>query len=308
MHSRRSLEHLLMAAHVALIAFSTVAMLTILAGAPGPWLQQEPNATVMRVAFAYTGPLYVVLGALAAHAFLGARLGWRKATALAVAASVISLASELAGTSTGLPFGEYHYTPLLGYRILGLVPFPIPISWFYMLVGCLVIVSRLRPAADDGASRWKWAMWAGTVLLAWDIAMDPAMVRTGHWVWGAGASFRDSGLPEWIVSFFTRDRFYGMPLSNWMGWWITGTVVARVMLWIVPPVSIVSALSRSTLPIALYLANGVMPVALCFRDRLWWAAILGALAMLFPALLALRAPTPTTATASTARSLHEQPA
>lgn len=305
MRESRAPERALLAGHIALIAFSTVAMVTILAGPPGPWLQQEPNATVMRLAFAYTGPAYVVLGALAAFAFLGGRVGWRDATALALVASLVSLGAELAGTSSGLPFGEYHYTPMLGYRILGLVPFPIPISWFYMLVGCLVIVARLRPAADDGPTRWRWAMWAGTVLLAWDVSMDPAMVHTGHWVWGQGAAFREAGLPDWLVSFFTRDRFYGMPLSNWMGWWLTGTVVARLMLSIVPPSRVSAALAPSSLPIVLYLANGVMPVALCVRDGMWWAAILGAAAMLLPAALALRAGT---ALAAVRPSLHQQPA
>lgn len=305
MRNARRLEQGLLAGHIALIAFSTVAMLTILAGPPGPWLQQEPNATIMRLAFAYTGPLYVVLGALAAFAFLGARLGWRDATGLALVSSVVSLGAELAGTSTGLPFGEYHYTPMLGYRILGLVPFPIPISWFYMLVGCLVIVARLRPAADDGGTRWRWAMWAGTVLLAWDVSMDPAMVRTGHWVWGQGTMFREAGLPEWLVSFFTRDRFYGMPLSNWLGWWLTGTVVARLMLSIVPPTRVAEALAPSALPIVLYLVNGVMPVALCVRDDMWWAALLGAAAMLLPAALALRVRSPLRATR---QPLHEQAA
>lgn len=288
MRSARSLDRAFLLGHVALIGFSTLAMVTILATPPGPWLQAEPNATIMRLAFKYSGPMYVVLGALAAFAFLTKRVGWRDASALAVVASAVSLGAELAGTSTGLPFGEYHYSTMLGYRILGLVPFPIPISWFYMLVGCLVIVARVRPASDDAATRWRWAMWAGLVLLAWDISMDPAMVRTGHWIWGQGTFFREAGWPDWLVSFFTEDRFYGMPLSNWSGWWITGTVVARLMLWIVPPTRVASALAGSSLPIALYMVNGVMPVALCLRDEMWWAAILGSVAMAVPATLALR--------------------
>ena len=38
----------LFAGHLGLILFSTVAFTTILNGPPGPWLQQEPNATIMR--------------------------------------------------------------------------------------------------------------------------------------------------------------------------------------------------------------------------------------------------------------------
>jgi putative membrane protein len=279
----------LFTAHLALIAFSTVALTTILNGPPGPWLQHEPNATVMRLGWAYSGPTYVVLGALAALAHAVGAVGRRRALKLFAAASLVSLGAELLGTSSGLPFGEYHYTPLLGYRVLGLVPFAIPISWFYMLYGSVAIVGRLRPARDDAATRWTWAALAGLVLLAWDVSMDPAMVKTAHWVWGSGSRFLGAELPAWVDAFFTRDVFYGMPLSNWFGWYLTGTVIARLMLAIVPPTTIASRVSSSRLPVALYLANGIMPVALCLRDGLWWAALFGAVAMLLPALLAVRA-------------------
>jgi putative membrane protein len=284
---RSRLSATLFAAHLALIAFSTVAMLTILNRSPGAWLMQEPNATVMRLAWRFSGPLYVTLGALAMLAFLAPRLGARRTTLVFLAGAGIALAAELAGTTTGLPFGEYHYSTLLGPRILGLVPIPIPISWFYMLVGCVTIVARLAPASDDAASRWRWAALAAAVLVAWDFAMDPAMVHTGHWSWGSGQQFHAAGVPSWIADFFTRDRFYGMPLSNWFGWYLTGLAIARVMLAIAPPSVVRSQVATSRFPILLYLANGVMPVALCLRDGLWWGAALGAIAMMLLAGLAI---------------------
>jgi uncharacterized membrane protein len=284
---RPALSTALFACHLGLIVFSTVAMLTILNRAPGAWLLQEPNATVMRIAWRFSGPLYVSLGALATLAFLRPRLGARRTALLFLAGAGIALGVELAGTTTGLPFGEYHYSTLLGPRILGLVPAPIPISWFYMLVGCLTIVARLVPAADDATARWRWAALAAALLVAWDFAMDPAMVRTAHWSWGAGQQFHAAGIPDWLADFFTRDRFYGMPLSNWLGWYVTGLVIARVMLVIVPPSIVRSDVATSRFPVLLYLANGIMPIALCLRDGLWWAAALGSIAMLVPATLAV---------------------
>ncbi|HSA54218.1 MAG TPA: carotenoid biosynthesis protein [Gemmatimonadaceae bacterium] len=290
-------------AHVALVVFSTAAMLTVLAGPPGPWVAREPHATVMRLGFRFAGPAYVTLGALAAFAFLWSRTGGRRAFAVAATVAMTALGAELVGTGTGLPFGDYRYSSLLGYRIFGQVPFPIPLSWFTMLVGALAIVARLRPAADDRATRWRWAVLAGLCLLAWDVAMDPAMVRTGHWAWGDGAMFRDAGLPGAVEAFFTQGVFYGMPLANWLGWLLTGTVVARVMLAMLPPTRVASALAPSRFPVGLYVVNGVMPVALCLRDGLWWAAAGGALAMGVPAALALwRVP------AAERAALREQPA
>lgn len=283
----RGVQYLAFAGHLGLIAFSTAAMLTILAGPPQPWLLQEPHATVMRLGFRFAGPTYVALGAVAMLAFLVSRVGWPTALRFAGVATFFSLGVELLGTSVALPFGEYHYTPLLGPRVLGLVPFPIPVSWFYMLAACLTIVARLSVPRDDAVGRWRWAALAGAVLVAWDVAMDPAMVHSGHWIWGTGQVFRDAGLPGWLVEFFTRGVFYGMPLSNWLGWFVTGTLVARIMLAVVAPTRVAATIATSRFPILLYVANGIMPVALCFRDGLWWAAWGGALVMLLPASMAL---------------------
>ncbi|GAC1477954.1 MAG: carotenoid biosynthesis protein [Gemmatimonadaceae bacterium] len=256
--------------HVALILFSTVALTTFLASPTQPaWLQSEPNATVYRLGWKFSGPTYVVLGALAALLHAWGKLGARRAWALFFTGSLVSLGSELLGTSTGFPFGSYAYTTLLGYRIANLVPFPIPISWFYMIYGSLAICGRLLPARDDARTKLGWALVAGAVLTAWDVSMDPAMVRTVHWVWAV------------------KGAYYGMPWSNWVGWYLTGTLIARLMLAIAPPTTFARLVSPSVLPIALYAANGVMPVALCFRDGMPLAAILGTLAMATPVALAL---------------------
>lgn len=282
------LSRVLFGGHVALVAFSTLAMVTVLNGPPGAWATGEPNATVMRVGWKYSGATYVVLGAIAALTHAVGRIGARRAVMMMLAASTITLGAELLGTATGLPFGEYHYSGLLGYRIGGLVPFPIPISWFYMLYACLAMCGRLVPPADSSRAKWRWALIAAVFLVAWDVSMDPAMVSTAHWTWGAGQQFRDAGLPSWLVAFFTRDVFYGMPLSNWGGWFLTGLVVSRVMLAVVPPSLFAVRVSPSRFPVALYVTNGIMPVVLCFRDGLVWAGVLGALAMAIPVVLSLR--------------------
>jgi len=264
--------------HTAIILFSTTALVTILAGTPPDWLTTEPNLTIYRLGWRFSGPTYVVLGALAALMHAAGALGWRRAAGLLVVGSVLSLSSELLGTSTGLPFGDYQYTGLLGYRIAGLVPFPIPLSWFLMIYGCLAICGRLLRVSDDSATRWRWALLGGAILTAWDVAMDPAMsAATKHWIWNQDGFF------------------YGMPLINWFGWYITGVVVARAMLAIVPPSAFASRVSPGWLPIALYAVNGVMPVAMTARAEMWWAAGLGAVAMAVPVWLAVRAPRPVAA-------------
>ena len=274
--------------HAALVAFSTAAMVTIVAGAAGDIADSEPAATIMRLSFRFAGPTYVMLGALCGLLFLAWASNWRVAVVTGLVASSLALAAELVGTATSLPFGDYAYSGMLGYQVLGLVPFPIPVSWFYMLVGSLGIVARFRTVPGTAAELWIWSLIAGLLMVAWDLAMDPAMVRTGHWRWGTGDAFRDSGLPGAVVAFFTADAFYGMPLSNWVGWLLTATLIARVILALVPVEKVAQAMSSSSLPIFLYTANGIMPVALCVRHGLWWAAAAGTIAMLVPATMAMR--------------------
>ena len=265
-------------AHTAVIAFSTVALVTILAGPPPDWLLTEPNATIYRLGWRYSGPSYVVLGALAAFAHAVGALGWRRALGILAAGSLLSLSSELLGTSTGLPFGDYEYTGILGYRILGLVPFPIPLSWFLMLYGCLAICGRLLPARADSATRWRWALVSGAILTAWDVSMDPAMsAATSHWIWNQ------------------EGFFYGMPLINWFGWYVTGVLVSRAMLAVASPEAFARNVSPAWFPVALYAVNGIMPVAMTARAGMWWAAGLGAIAMAVPVWLAVRARSPVAA-------------
>ena len=266
--ARRAATPLLIA-HIVLILLSTFALTTFLAGTPPAWLETASSQRALRIRWKFSGPSYVVLGALAALAHATARIGWRRALLLMFAGTAISLAAELTGTSSGFPFGSYSYTSLLGWRVAGLVPFPIPLSWFYMVYCSLAIVGRLRPARDDVRSRLACAAAGGATLAAWDVSMDPAMsFATSHWIW------------------HVHGFFYGMPLLNWFGWWLTGSIVSFAMLSIVRPGVFAERISPSSSPLWLYAVNGVFPIAICLRHQLWWAAVPGALAMGIPIAIA----------------------
>ena len=272
-----------LAGHAALSIFSAYAFSTFLTGAPPAWLQTPTNQAVLRIAWAFGPATTVVLGALAGLLHAAGKLGGRRALGVFAVAFTISLGAELLGTSTGYPFGAYSYTTQLGYRVLGLVPFNIPTSWFFMLYCSLAICGRLLAPADDARSKWKWAVAAGFVLTAWDVSMDPAMVKTTHWLWHLDDPTTQSTLERLVLG----DIFYGMPLSNWLGWLLTGTVVARAMLAIVPPSAIAARVSPSNFPLVLYAVNGVLPIAICARNGMWWAVLFGTLAMAVPVALAV---------------------
>ena len=162
---------------------------------------------------------------------------------------LVSLASELAGTTIGLPFGPYRYTDGLGLKWLGHVPVLIPLSWFFMALASYAIARERWPRDADRVRR---AVFAASVLLSWDLALDPAMsLVTPYWLWG------------------TAGPYYGMPLLNLFGWFVTGVALMivfatmRVDHWI-------GKLSGPWL-IGYYGANLLLPLGLCVVAGLYGA-------------------------------------
>lgn len=286
MSSKSGLVRLAMVAlilHAALTFFSAFAFATFLKPPFPDWLATPVNQRAMAIGYTYGGQTTVLLGAIAGLAFLMHAVGRRLASLAFIAAFGLSLASELAGTSTGFPFGAYQYTDQLGVKIASLVPFNIPTSWFYMLMASLVITASVARANDSNTSKWKWAAISAVVLTAWDVSMDPAMVRTNHWVWLT----QNESAASTFWGFFTQPFFYGMPLTNWLGWLLTGLLVSRVMLAVIPPSTWFRQTRTSSLPIALYAINGVLPITICFTHDMLWAGVFGILAMIIPLALAI---------------------
>jgi putative membrane protein len=119
----------------------------------------------------------------------------------------LALTFEYLGSRHGFLFGDYDYTDLLGYKALGEVPVIIPIAWFMMLYPSWQlagkITARLRGLARPAA---RIAIGAAA-MTAWDLSLDPRWVSDGAWVWHGG------GL------------YFGIPLSNFAGWWVTAALI-----------------------------------------------------------------------------------
>lgn len=115
---------------------------------------------------------------------------------------------ELAGTTTGIPFGEYTYNTTLGWQ-LAEVPIIVPIAWYAMAIPTLVLARALttKPALV--------VMIAAIGLTAWDFLLDPWMVSEGHWQW----TNPEPGLPG----------LTGIPVTNYIGW-IVSTFVLFLIL------------------------------------------------------------------------------
>jgi putative membrane protein len=152
----------------------------------------------------------VVLGLAATTAAnAGHRWGAARAGAAAAIVGAGTAVVERVGTATGLPFGRYRYTGVLRPAV-GDVPAVVPAAWFAMALPAReTAVAVLGPRlAARPVPRWL----AGSALLtAWDLFLDPQMVGEGYWRWAR------------------RGRYRGIPLSNYLGWFVTGVAVMAVL-------------------------------------------------------------------------------
>lgn len=148
-------------------------------------------------------PLTTLTGFGFALAHASLRRNWRAALTLFAISFVVSLAFESIGVATGLVYGPYHYTAKLGLKFLNLVPYIIPAAWFMMMYPSLVIAERISPQQNGWTRGLTVAALGGIIMTAWDVVMDPMMVRGGHWVWEVDGPY------------------FGIPLQNYWGWWLT---------------------------------------------------------------------------------------
>ena len=86
------------------------------------------------------------------------------------ARGALGFAAELAGVATGRPFGHYAYSARLGPRVRG-VPLLAAAAWAMMARPAWVVARRSARGA-----RARVPLAAGA-LTAWDVFLDPRMVR-----------------------------------------------------------------------------------------------------------------------------------
>ncbi len=267
-------ERFCLIAHVLSMAFGLAGLLLIL---PRPELVMSlPPAgqTLFQWGMAGGGVVYIIFGAAAVGLYSLRTLGLGATLGFLLPSVFLSLSSELLGTSTGFPFGHYHYLSGLGYKIAGLVPFTIPLSWFYLGLVSYVI-ARAGVAGGKGELNWVRQIAAialGALLLtAWDFVLDPAMSQTSVPFW----EFEEVG------------AFFGMPYRNLAGWMGTGALFmsSAAFFWRKMPIQLER--SQLALPLIVYLVNfafGAIITVTSLDSRFWFPTSLAVLLGVVPAI------------------------
>ncbi|PIQ63229.1 MAG: hypothetical protein COV99_04105 [Bacteroidetes bacterium CG12_big_fil_rev_8_21_14_0_65_60_17] len=166
------------------------------------------SAAFYSVSYSFFAQSQVWLSGIVLAFFLVRSTEWRWIAGFALV-YVLSLSSELVGTNTGFPFGEYRYTSLLGTKWFGHVPIVIPLSWYTMVLPAHIITGRLTKWQLSRPVHW---LLTGILLTIWDLALDPAMSHlVVYWQWGV------------------EGAYYGMPWVNLAGWLFTGIILSMAL-------------------------------------------------------------------------------
>jgi uncharacterized membrane protein len=202
---------------------------------------------------------------------------WRRTGLFFASAAIVSYVLEETGVQTGLIYGPYHYSNLLGPK-LGHVPVLIPLAWFMMIYPSWVTARALVRGVETRSAVGiaALALVAAMVMTAWDTVMDPGMAAAGIWVWEKGGSY------------------FGVPLRNYAGWLLTTFLVycGAGLIW-----RLTESRSRGTtvaarrvttgfaaMPVIVYAVHGVRYVT---AGRIEALHVVGLFAMVLPGMVAL---------------------
>lgn len=151
-------------------------------------------------------------------------LGIKNAFSFLAITGVIGFIAEVLGTNSGIPFGKYYYTDFLGEKFLG-VPVVVPLVWFVISYLSYSIVVGNKGKSRDNSGRAKLiakiALLAAFGAVSWDFMIDPMFSAYGYWVW--------------TRQFLPLPELDGIPLTNFLGWFLLVAVMVFICLSILSP-------------------------------------------------------------------------
>ncbi len=154
---------------------------------------------------AWLGPASVVL--ITAFSFTHGihRYGLKNMLYFFSMITVVSWSYETISVLTGFPFGNYHYTDVLGPK-LWLVPIVIMPAYFSTGYLSWVITTSLFKKKDGSITKkelFTIPIVASFIMVFWDLPMDPINATiTKMWIWKNGG------------------EYFGIPIVNFLGWYL----------------------------------------------------------------------------------------
>ncbi|MBK9154074.1 MAG: isopentenyl-diphosphate Delta-isomerase [Chloracidobacterium sp.] len=147
----------------------------------------------------------VLLFALPSFWALKMWLGWADSAKLVMILGGYALLIETFAIITGFPYGHFGYSEHLGYKLFGQVPWTVAFAWTPLML-CAYAAAR-----SLFVSRLRRIAFSTLLLVVFDLVLDPGAVLLGFWEYPGGGVF------------------YGVPLSNFLGWVVSGALGSSLM-------------------------------------------------------------------------------
>jgi hypothetical protein len=143
-----------------------------------------------------------------------ADLGWRRTLGFGAWVGPVAWLAEFSSTRTGLPFGLYHYTGSTRGLELYLADVPVmdSLSFTFLAYAAFSLARATLSGRDRAPSVPALALLAGILMMLLDVVVDPLAVRGDQWFLGR------------IFYYPLGGAYFGVPLSNFAGWTIVGTI------------------------------------------------------------------------------------
>jgi uncharacterized membrane protein len=161
------------------------------------------------------------------------KMGWKKTAVFTLIAYGVAFLAEFSSTRTGVPFGLYDYVDTTRDRELWIsnVPFWDSLSFsFLCYLGFSLAVLMYSPlqirrgdvqVVDTCEIREsRRVLVTATVLMTLlDVVIDPLTLRGKRWFLGQIYSYPSGGI------------YFGVPLSNFIGWALVGAITIFLFQW-----------------------------------------------------------------------------
>lgn len=139
-------------------------------------------------------------------------VGWRGIGVFFAVSYLVAFALEACSVATGFPFGFYeHHTE--GPALFD-IPLVVPAAYFaygWIAWALAIAIVRGGPSRPVGAERFTTPLVATMILTGWDFTFDMIFATVdGQY------TYRDPG------------GFFGVPVSNFLGWLLTGWVIVQI--------------------------------------------------------------------------------
>jgi len=158
-------------------------------------------------------------------------LGWRTTLWFTVTGYLISFVSEVSSINTGFPYGWYYYLDATRDRELWIagVPFFDSLSYVFLAycsyATALLVVSPVKAwrgglvTLETRAIRKSLSVLIlGSLFQVFlDIVIDPVALQGRRWFLGQIYGYNEHGC------------HFGVPISNYVGWWLVGVLMVLAL-------------------------------------------------------------------------------